>query len=190
MNIVQFMDGCQLTACPLVIIPYMMSCSFVCFFLFCFFLLLLLFFCKQVFCVFSREFQHNSIKSVHCVPLDFFLRDHRRTSPFSNLFKILLDFGTELLLFPNCFISECSVFFCFLFCILISEIPPPSLSLRLKYQFFTRPPSPPPRHTRIIKPCTVLGVHIFQCKYQVHTRHRVAPRLLMKVKSRFNCDIM
>ena len=62
------------------------------------------FFCKQVFCVFSREFQHNSIKSVQCVPLDFFfLRDHRRTPPFSNL-----DFGTELLLFPNCFISECS----------------------------------------------------------------------------------
>ena len=30
------------------------------------------FFCKQVFCVFSREFQHNSIKSVQCVPLDFF----------------------------------------------------------------------------------------------------------------------
>ena len=30
------------------------------------------FFCKHVFCVFSREFQHNSIKSVQCVPLDFF----------------------------------------------------------------------------------------------------------------------
>ena len=111
----------------------------------------------------------------------FFLRDHRRTPPFSNL-----DFGTELLLFPNCFISECSFFF---FCILISEIPPPSLSLRLKYQFFTRSP-PPPRHTRIFQPCTVLRVHTFQFKYQVHTRHRVAPRLLMKVKSRFNCDIM
>ena len=83
--------------------------------------------------MFSREFQHNSIKSVQCVPLDFFLRDHRRTPPFSNL-----DFGTELLLFPNCFISEC--FFFFFFCILISEIPPPSLSLRLKYQFFIRPP--------------------------------------------------
>ena len=106
----------------------------------------------------------------------FFLRDHRRTSPFSNLLKILLDFGTELLLFPNCFISECSVIFCILY----------SLSLRLKYQFFTRPP----RHTRIFKPCTVLRVHTFQFKYQVHTRHRVAPRLLMKVKSRFNCDIM
>ena len=39
--------------------------------------------------MFSREFQHNIIK---CVPLDFFsLRDHRRTSPFSNLFKILLE---------------------------------------------------------------------------------------------------
>ena len=59
------------------------------------------FFCKQVFCVFSREFQHDNIKSVQCVPLDFFLRDHRRTSPFS----------IELLLFPNCFISECSGFF-------------------------------------------------------------------------------
>ena len=66
--------------------------------------------------MFSREFQHNSIKSVQCVPLDFFLlRVHRRTSPFSNLFKILLDFGTELLLFPNCFISECSVFFVLVF---------------------------------------------------------------------------
>ena len=107
MNIVQFMDqfpiGYQLSACPLVpmikllkrrIIRYMMS-----FFFF--------FFWKQVFCVFSREFQHNSIKSVQRVALDFFfLRDHRRTPPFSNL-----DFGTELLLFPNCFISECSFFF-------------------------------------------------------------------------------
>ena len=77
MNIVQFMDkfpiGYQLSACPLVpmikllkrrIIRYMMTCFFVVFFL--------LFFCKQVFCVFSREFQHNSIKSVQCVPLDFF----------------------------------------------------------------------------------------------------------------------
>ena len=63
--------------------------------------------------MFSREFQHNSIKSVQCVPLDFFLRDHRRTSPFSNLFQMLFDFGTELLLFPNCFISECSVFLFF-----------------------------------------------------------------------------
>ena len=82
--------------------------------------------------MFSREFQHNSIS------MDFFfLRDHRRTSPFSNLFKILLDFGTVLLLFLNCFISERSVFFFFFFffCILCS------LSLRLKYQFFTRPPT-------------------------------------------------
>ena len=80
----------------------------------------------------------NTTVLVQCVPLDFFLRDHRKTSPFSNLFKILLDFGTELLLFPNCFISECSFFFIyFFFSILISEIPPPSLSLMLKYQFFT-----------------------------------------------------
>ena len=74
MNIVQFMDqfpiGYQLSACPLVpmikllkrrIIRYVMS-------LFFFF-----FFSKQVFCVFLREFQHNSIKShTQCVPLDFF----------------------------------------------------------------------------------------------------------------------
>ena len=53
----------------------------------------------------------------------FFLRDHRRTSPFSNLFKILLDFGTELLLFPNCFISECSGFFLyFIFAVFKAEI--------------------------------------------------------------------
>ena len=71
---------------------------------------LFFFFVNRFFCVFSREFQHNSIKSVQCVPLDFFLRDHRRTPPFSNL-----DFGTELLLFPNCFISECSFFFFFLY---------------------------------------------------------------------------
>ena len=45
----------------------------------------------------------------------FFSRDHRRTSPFSNMFKILLDFGTELLLFPSCFISECCIFFFFFF---------------------------------------------------------------------------
>ena len=76
MNIVQFMDkfpiGYQLSACLLVpmikllkrrIIRYMMSWVFFFF---------VIFFCKQVFCVFSREFQHNSIKSVQCVPLDFF----------------------------------------------------------------------------------------------------------------------
>ena len=49
-------------------------------------------------------------------------------------------------------------FFFFFFCILYS------LSLRLKYQFFTR-------HTRIFKPCTVLRVHTFQCKYQVLRRY-------------------
>ena len=59
--------------------------------------------------MFSREFQHNSIKSYSVCRWIFFLRDHRRTSPFSNLFQILFDFGTELLLFPNCFISEWSV---------------------------------------------------------------------------------
>ena len=30
------------------------------------------FFVNGIFCVFSREFQHNSTKSVQCVPLDFF----------------------------------------------------------------------------------------------------------------------
>ena len=111
--------GYQLSACPLVsmikllkrrIIRYMMSC----FFLFCFLLLLLFFFffCKQVFCVFStQQYQVGTV----CAAGFFFLRDHRRTSPFSNLFKILLDFGTELLLFPNCFIFECSVFCWFFF---------------------------------------------------------------------------
>ena len=44
----------------------------------------------------------------------FFLRDHRRTLPFSNLFKILLDFGTELLLFPNCLFLN-ALFFFFLY---------------------------------------------------------------------------
>ena len=47
-----------------------------------------------------------------CLWIFFFQREHRKTSPFSNLFKILLDFGTELL-FPNCFFSECSVSFFF-----------------------------------------------------------------------------
>ena len=37
-----------------------------------FFLLLFFFFVNKLFCVFSREFQHNSIKSVQCVPLDVF----------------------------------------------------------------------------------------------------------------------
>ena len=32
----------------------------------------LFFFVNGFFCVFSREFQHNSIKSVQCVPLDVF----------------------------------------------------------------------------------------------------------------------
>ena len=103
MNIVQFMDkfpiGYQLSACPLVPMIKLLKCRIIRY-------MMSFFFCKQVFCVFSREFQHNSIKSVQCVPLFFFLRDHRRTPPFPNL-----DFETELLLFPNCFISECSFFF-------------------------------------------------------------------------------
>ena len=80
------------------------------------------FFCKRVS---TQQYQVGTV----CAAGFFFLRNHRRTSSFSNLFKILLDSGTELLLFPNCFISECSVFFyffwffCFCFCILISEIP-------------------------------------------------------------------
>ena len=193
MNIVPFMDkfpiGYQLSACPLVpmikllkrrIIRYMMSCFF-----FFFFFFFLFFFCKQVFlCVFKRVSTQQYQVGTVCAAGFFFLRDHRRTSPFPNLFKILLDFGTELLLFPTCFISECSVFFFFffffflyfIFAVFKAEIP----------IFHTTPP----RHTCIFKPCTVLRVHTFKFKYQVHTRHRVAPRLLMKVKSRFNCDIM
>ena len=115
MNILQFMDqfpiGYQLSACPLVpmikllkrrIIRYMMSC----FFFFVFF-----FFCKRVFlCVFKRVSTLQYQVGTMCAA-GFFTKRPRRTSPFSNLFKILLDLGTELLLFPNCFISECSVFF-------------------------------------------------------------------------------
>ena len=130
-----------------------------------------------------QESFNTTVSSRYSVCRWIFFRDHRRTSLFQTCLKILLEFGTELLLFPNCFISECSVVF-FFFCILISEISPPSLPLRLKYQFFTRPPTTR-IHTRIFKPCTVLRVHTFQFKYQVHTRHRVAPRLLTKVKSRF-----
>ena len=89
----------------------------------CFFVF---FFVNRFFCVFSRQFQHNSIKLGQCVPLDFFSK--RISSPFSNLFKIILDFGTELLLFPNCFISECSVFLLlfflyFIFAVFKAEIP-------------------------------------------------------------------
>ena len=143
-----------------------------------------LFFVNRFLCVFKRVSTQQYQLGIVCAAGFFFLRDHRRTSPFSNLFKILLNL--EL----NCCYFRIALFLnalFFLFCILISEIPPPSLSLRLKYQFFTRPPM---THTRIFKPCTVLRVHTFQFKYQEHTRHRVAPRLLMKVKSRFNCDIM
>ena len=71
MNIVQFMDqfpiGYQLSACPLVPMIKLETPDNPVYDVFFFF-----FFCKQVFCVFSREFQHNSIKSVQCVPLDFF----------------------------------------------------------------------------------------------------------------------
>ena len=91
-------------------------------FFFCFFLLLFLFssfffffFVNRIFCVFSRVSTQQYQVGTVCAAGFFFPRDHRRTSPFSNLFKILLDFGTELLLFPNCFISECSVFFFFVF---------------------------------------------------------------------------
>ena len=65
--------------------------------------------------MFSRVSTQQYQVGTVCAAGFFFPRDHRRTSPFSNLFKILLDFGTELLLFPNCFISECSVFFFFVF---------------------------------------------------------------------------
>ena len=115
MNIVQFMDqfpiGYQLSACPLVpmikllkrrIIRYMMSCC--CFLFVCFFV-------NTFFVCFQESFNTTVSSRYNVCRWIFFLRDHHRTSPFSNLFKILLDFGTELLLSLNCFISECSVFF-------------------------------------------------------------------------------
>ena len=77
------------------------------FFCFCFFLV------NSFLCVFKRVSTQQYQVGTMCAAGFFFPRDHCRTSPFSNLFKILLDFGTELLLFPNCFISECSVFFLF-----------------------------------------------------------------------------
>ena len=89
------------------------------------------FFVNRFFVCFQESFNTTVSSRYSVCRWIFFLRDHRRSPPFSNL-----DFGTELLLFPNCYISECSFF-----CILISEIPPPSLFLRLKYQFFTRPPT-------------------------------------------------
>ena len=74
------------------------------------------FFVNGIFFVCFQESFNTTVSSRYSVcRWIFFLRDHRRTSPFSNLFKILLDFGTELLLFPNCFISECSVFLLFVF---------------------------------------------------------------------------
>ena len=78
-------------------------------FFFCYFLV------NRFFVCFQESFNTTVSSRYSVCRWIFFLRDHRRTSPFSNLFKILLDFGTELLLFPNCFISECSVFFFFFF---------------------------------------------------------------------------
>ena len=53
-----------------------------------FFVFVFVFFVNRFFCVFSREFQHNSIKSVQCVPLDFFfLRDHRKPRLFQTCLK-------------------------------------------------------------------------------------------------------
>ena len=98
--------------------------------LFCFFFFLVIFcyfFVNRFLCVFKRVSTQQYQVGTECAAGFFFLRDHRRTSPFSNLFKILLDFGTELLLFPNCFISECSVFFnfflYFIFAVFKAEIP-------------------------------------------------------------------
>ena len=103
--------------------------------LFFFFFLL---FCKQDFlCVFKRVLTQQYQVSIVCAAGFFFLRDHRRTSPFSNWFKILLDFGSELLLFTNCFISECFFFVC----VLISEIPPPSLSFKAEIPIFHMTPT-------------------------------------------------
>ena len=94
-NIVQVMDqfpiGYQLSACPLVpmikllkrrIIRYVMSC--------CFFLFVCFFFVNRFLCVFKRVSTQQYQVGTVCAAGFFFLsvRDHRRTSPFSNLFKI------------------------------------------------------------------------------------------------------
>ena len=63
------------------------------------------FFVNRFLCVFKRVSTQQYQVGTVCAAGFFFLRDHRRTPPFSTL-----DFGTELLLFPNCFISECSLF--------------------------------------------------------------------------------
>ena len=80
-----------------------------------FFFFFLFLFVNKVFVCFQESFNITVSSRYSVCRWICFLRDHRRTSPFSNLFRILLDFGTELLLFPNCFISECSVFFFFFF---------------------------------------------------------------------------
>ena len=109
----------------------------------------LFFFCFLFFvllCVFKRVSTQQYQVGTVCAAGFFFLRDHRRTSPFSNLFKILLDFGTELLLFPNCFISECSVIFILFFFILISETPPSFAVFKAEIAIF-HTTSPPPHDT-------------------------------------------
>ena len=73
-----------------------------------FFFFFFFFFVNRFFVCFQESFNTTVSSRYSVCRWIFFLRDHRRTSPFSNL-----DFGTELLLFPNCFISECSVFFFF-----------------------------------------------------------------------------
>ena len=64
------------------------------------------FFVNRFFVCFQDSFNTTVSSRYSVCRWIFFLRDHRKTSPFSNLFKILLDFRTELLLFLHCFISE------------------------------------------------------------------------------------
>ena len=107
----------------------------------------------------------------------FFQKDHRRTSPVS------------VVVISECFISECSVFYLFFFCILISEIPPSFAIFMAEIPIFHKTPHTHTHTHAFSNPVQYCGI-TFQFKYQEDTRHRVAPRLLMKVKSRFNCVIM
>ena len=81
----------------------------------------------------------------------------------------------------ECFISECSGIFFFLYFNLWDT---PSFAIFKAEIPIFHPPQVIHTHTHFPTLCST-AVYTFQFKYQVHTCHRVAPRLLMKVKSRF-----
>ena len=88
----------------------------------------------------------------------FFQRDHHRTSPFSNLFKIPLHLEL-IFVISECFISECSVFLFFFFLYFNLRDTPSFAIFKVEIPIFHMIP-PPQRHThthaRIFKPCAVL----------------------------------